>query len=632
MSVILGRFQLDNSPVDPALFGRGMDALAHYQADRVDMWSEDGIALGCRLREFTPESRFEHQPVVHERAVIVADARIDNRDELFDALGVAHPERAEMPDSTLILRAYLQWGEDCAARLTGDFAFAIYDRSRRAVFCARDHIGVRPLVFEHTPTTFSFATDPAALLAFADQPHPIDEHQVAVYLQDWFVLHKDRTFYHGIDRLPQATQITVTGQGITRHAHWKPELRAPLVLKNPREYGERLRGLMEESIRARIRTLYPIAAHFSGGIDSTSISILAKRMADQMGGQFAMGYSWSPPISDEDPEVEGDERLRILKLSAAENLPVQFIFENATRYRAFFARDIAADSRIDLFFEKAVLSDAGSRGVRMILSGSGGDEAVTTPGQGYLSELLVRGRFRALARFFYHRFRFNIRAMLPTLFQHVLLPILPDFVFRKFSPISLEHFPSGFVNPDFKRAYGLKRYDISFREHPGFHSMIAMSIERGHLAERMEGWNKWGAAYGVQYAFPMTDKRLFEFMLSVPPDVMFGYNTSRLMYRQAMAGVFPQSVASDPFKAAPASENYVRRLRQQTMELIHAEFKRGEWDGDYPWLDLPRLRVELDRQLPTLDRKEQLFWTIMFQTAVEIGHLWRYYGNHAERR
>ncbi len=630
MSAILGRFQLDNSPVDPVLFGRGMDALAHYQAERVDVWIEDGIALGCRLREFTPESRFENQPVVHERAVIVADARIDNRDELFDALGVPHPERAEMPDSTLILRAYLQWGEDCTARLIGDFAFAIYDRSRRAVFCARDHVGVRPLVFVHTPAVFTFATDPAALLAFADQPHPIDEHQVATYLQDWFVLHKDRTFYQGIDRLPQATQFTVTGQGITRRTHWKPEMRAPLVLKDAREYGERLRGLMEEAIRARIRSAYPIASHFSGGIDSSSISILAKRTADQTGGKFAMGYSWSPPISDENPEVQGDERLRIWKLAEAENLPAHFVYENADNYRAFFARNIAADSRIDLFFEKTVLPDAGSRGVRMILSGSGGDEAATTPGQGYLAELLVRGRFRALARFFYHRFRFNIRATLPQLFQHVLLPILPGYFFRKFGSTSLERFPLGFINPDFKRAFGFKRYDIAFREHPGFHSMIAMNIERGHLAERMEGWNKWGAPYGIQYAFPMTDKRIFEFMLAVPPDVMFGYNTSRLMYRQAMTGVFPPSVANDPFKTAPASERYVLRLQKQVFERVQAEFHRGEWGDTHPWLDLPRFRAELDRQVPTLEQKSQSYWAIIFQTAVEAGHLWRYNRNHTD--
>lgn len=630
MSAILGRFHLDNSPVDAALFSRGMDALAHYRADRSDVWREEHIALGCHLREFTPESRFENQPVVHERAVIVADARIDNRTELFDALGISHPERAEMPDSTLILRAYLQWGEDCAARLTGDFAFAIYDRTRRAVFCARDHVGVRPLYYVHTPSVFAFASDPAALLAFADQPYPIDENQVALYLQDWFILSKEHTFYRGIEKLSQAAQISVTGQGMTRRVHWTPEPRTPLILKNPREYGERLRGLIAESIRTRIRTPYPIGSHFSGGIDSSSISILAKRIADQTGGTFAMGYAWSPPISDENPEVPGDERLRINQLSQIEGMPVHFILENVDNYRAFFARNIAADSRIDLVFEKAVLRDAGTRDIRVMLSGSGGDEAATSPGQGYLAELLLHGRFKTLARFFYHRFRWNIRPMLPLIFQHVMLPVLPDVFFRRFSPVSRERFAEGYINAEFKRAYGIKKFDVSNRERAGFHRMIGMNIQRGHLAERMEGWNKWGAPHGVQYAFPLTDKRLFEFMLSVPPEVMFGVGASRLMYRQAMAGVFPQSMVGDPFKTAPASERYVLRLRKQVFERVQGEFQRGEWDGDYPWLDIPRLRADLDRLIPTLDRKDQVYWTILFQTAVEMGHLWRYFGKHTE--
>ena len=77
--------------------------------------------MGSHLRCFTPESLQETQPYRSDGCAIVADARIDNRDELYDRLGIDSAARAATPDSALILRAYQKWGEDCTAHLVGDF-------------------------------------------------------------------------------------------------------------------------------------------------------------------------------------------------------------------------------------------------------------------------------------------------------------------------------------------------------------------------------------------------------------------------------------------------------------------------------------------------------------------------------
>src|ERR1051325_5288474 len=111
MTAILGQFHFDGSPIDSVQFSAGMTALAHYGVERSGTWIEGQIGLGCHLRCFTPESLQEEQPYrAHDRA-IVADARIDNRDELCDRMGIPHADRSSIPDSALILRAYDQWGE-----------------------------------------------------------------------------------------------------------------------------------------------------------------------------------------------------------------------------------------------------------------------------------------------------------------------------------------------------------------------------------------------------------------------------------------------------------------------------------------------------------------------------------------
>src|SRR5205823_11977388 len=105
----------------------------------------------------TPESLHERLPATlpgRPDLAITADARLDNRAELGDALGVPHPERAGLPDSALILLAYARWGERCPERLLGDFAFAIWDGRARRLFCARDPLGVKPFVYYASPRCF----------------------------------------------------------------------------------------------------------------------------------------------------------------------------------------------------------------------------------------------------------------------------------------------------------------------------------------------------------------------------------------------------------------------------------------------------------------------------------------------
>src|SRR5580692_3676749 len=137
-------------------------ALSFYGPDGHGQWCGESVGLGRLMLHVTPESLQERQPASIRAAphlVITADARIDNRDELFDALGTSVPGRDRTPDSSLILAAYERWGADCVKRLLGDFAFAIGDSRERKLFCARDPFGCTPFVYFHNGKRFIFASD-----------------------------------------------------------------------------------------------------------------------------------------------------------------------------------------------------------------------------------------------------------------------------------------------------------------------------------------------------------------------------------------------------------------------------------------------------------------------------------------
>src|SRR4028118_649697 len=161
MSAIAGIYYLDGRPVDCADLGRMVDTLAHRGPDGADVWCEESVGLGHRMLWTTPESLLEKLPLVDQTGnlVITADARIDNRDELIEVLGLTDHPAEKITDSQLILAAYERWGDRCPEYLLGDFAFAIWDRRQQQLFCARDHMGVKPFYYYHSDRLLVFASE-----------------------------------------------------------------------------------------------------------------------------------------------------------------------------------------------------------------------------------------------------------------------------------------------------------------------------------------------------------------------------------------------------------------------------------------------------------------------------------------
>ena len=137
------------------------------------------------------------------------DARLDDRDALCVALGVAPPERSAVDDHALILRAWRRWGRECPEHLLGDYAFALWDAGTRTLFCARDHIGCRPFYYAQTPQRLIFAGTVDAVLAVPDVSDALDEPMVAAYLTQIFVHTTARTFFKAVRMLPPGHSLTV---------------------------------------------------------------------------------------------------------------------------------------------------------------------------------------------------------------------------------------------------------------------------------------------------------------------------------------------------------------------------------------------------------------------------------------
>src|SRR6478736_3066106 len=133
MTAVAGVWRFDGRPDAAEACARMLASLQLYGPHHGAQWSDNDVALGRRLMKVLPEDAFDQQPLIgtEGRYILVADVRLDNRDELTKALSIPVPQARTLSDSAILLAAIERWDESCFERLVGDYAFAAWDSMRR---------------------------------------------------------------------------------------------------------------------------------------------------------------------------------------------------------------------------------------------------------------------------------------------------------------------------------------------------------------------------------------------------------------------------------------------------------------------------------------------------------------------
>ncbi|SDK79606.1 asparagine synthase (glutamine-hydrolysing) [Franzmannia pantelleriensis] len=626
MSAILGRINFSGRTVVPEDFHRALSILDDYGPEGSRARLDGPVALGFQRLDISPESAFEDQPLVQGGLCIVADVILDNRDELCERLAIDRSMRAGLPDSYLILSAYRRWGRDCVDALVGDFAFAIWDDERQRLFCARDHIGARPLYYCHYGGAFSLATDRRALLAFSDVPRQIDETRVASYLL-WPSEFHEASFFSRMLPLPAGYWLEAGATGLNIQRYWHPEQVADVRYARRDDYAEHCRELLEQVVASRLRTGFPIGSHVSGGLDSSGVALLAGRQLNGGSQALARCYTWAPAVSNAYPlsSHERDERTIIDTLCRREGVECHYGTASGRDLQAFLQRDMAVEGDTDLFEELPVMADAGERSIRIMLSGWGGDESATFTTRGYPSSLLRRGAWWQLlmmARSHGGGLR-NWRYVLHYLWQQAMLPNLPDSIYDRYSPFRPSQELERYIAPAFVASVSnpQTRRMRAWREYPGPQRMQAELLLNGHLAARMASWSHWAAPHGVIYRYPLTDKRLLDFTLGLPVELLWQRGRVRGLYRQSLSDLLPSGLA----KVDHANEKKRLRVAHEGWRLLAKSLPSGGDKGLCPWLDMATLRRHLNAIPKTMSQKE-LLKLVCLGRAYRVWQIWCRYG------
>jgi asparagine synthase (glutamine-hydrolysing) len=293
LSGICGIVNLNGVPPEPHALKIMAHAAAHRGPHGIRFYQHGPAALAHLSLNLSPEDERQDQPLLHSESglLVVADARIDNREQLALSLKLSEPTDAE-----LILAAYLRWGEQCASRLIGDFAFVVWDSRRRRLFAARDPMGMRALYYRlEEGRRLLFGSEAAQILAVPGVEPCLFEPAVGAYLVGCFGP-LEWSFYEGISQLVPAHALVVDERGWRTWRYWEVEPDRRIRYRDEEEYTEHFLEVFSEAVRCRLRSTRAVGLFLSGGVDSGSIAsvagwLMAQEEEAAPGGFRA--YSWA---------------------------------------------------------------------------------------------------------------------------------------------------------------------------------------------------------------------------------------------------------------------------------------------------------------------------------------------------
>jgi len=578
MSGIAGLIRFDARPVMRRDLERTANALTQYGPDRVDILAKENIGLVHALMRMTPEDRFDRQP--HQgasAAIISADVRLDNRDELLERIGIARREAVDWSDSRLLLAGWEKYGDDIWPTLRGPFSAAIFDPRSRCLTLSRDHLGLNVVMWHKARNFFAFASMPNGLFAMNDVPRELCEEKLA----DFLVLnHADHvtTMYRKIFRVPPAHVIRVKADGsIDQHRYWSPANIKPVKLSCDAAYADGLRERLDLAVRRQMRSIHPVGCLLSGGLDSSAVSILAARALAEKNqrlpaytGVPRRGFDGATPqgcYADETPYVEAIRK-------QAGNIDVEYVRNNecddfAQLERFFIALDGPVRNPTNFGWTTSTLQRARMHGQRVLLSGLYGNYTISWDGWSQAAGHLLRGRLLQAYRQWRLYYRNTPYSRWVALRKLLIEPIIParlgDWADRRRHPNRVapwqDHAPIRF---DFAATMAVGRrarevgHDFLYRmrQHERVRGLAQIDYAGDwHAAEK--------AVTGIEVRDPTADMDVLSYCFGIPPEQYLAEGVDRSLIRRAMWGLLPENVLTNRLRGLQGADWHEKLDRQR---------------------------------------------------------------------
>lgn len=293
MCGIVGKINLKpSSPINSGLIYSMLDAIRHRGPDDCGVFVNAQVGIGsARLSIIDVEGG--HQPMSNEDDTIwiVFNGEIYNYLELRSELVAKGHVFRTHSDTEVLVHLYEEDEENWLLRLNGQFAIALWDGRQHKLILARDRLGVRPIYYIIKGAFLLFGSEAKALFAHPDIQAKIDPISLAQIFTFWTTL-SPRSAFSDILSIPPGHYAVIKEGNVNIRAYWHLDMEAKFDA--PRSLDEAaayLRWLLEDAIRLRLRSDVPVGTYLSGGLDSSSITMLASKCIETKLKTFSIAFS-----------------------------------------------------------------------------------------------------------------------------------------------------------------------------------------------------------------------------------------------------------------------------------------------------------------------------------------------------
>lgn len=549
MSAIFGILDLEGRAIDFDWIKSMQQDLSHRGPDGQGIYQEHSLIFGHMLLQVTPESVYDKSPFEENDFVITANARLDERDALMDRLNIHHAERENTTDSILLLRSYSKWGKDFVNDIYGDFSFAIWDKKKKELFCARDHMGVKPFLYYFQDNRFVFSTELKAIVKLSFVNTAIDHSHIRDQVLSIFDM-PNRTSWKNIVRLSAASTLSFAGSNIAINQYWKPRYKRNLNLKTAKQSAAGLREILERIIADHTRVIGSVGVPLSGGLDSSTIACLAARQLALTGKRLKTASSVLDPKFPERDDINDEKEYIQSVLEQEKNIDSNFIYNTDLEFLAnldeIFNRHYTIFNYL-YYVDEALYKQFRLQLARRVLSGYLGDMTTSNSTISPLPHLLFSGRFNTFFKLSRSIQKKSGKSLFNHIAHNILSPIMPMFfqkarhrIMRNKIPWDIGILPLNLSEVERKKLQ--KRNTINYKNY---------LVEKFNISEHFwhplyeifdEDWDCGSSHHQIEITYPLLDRRVIEFLLQIPVEHFYAEGLKRGLIRKATEGVLPEKV------------------------------------------------------------------------------------------
>lgn len=370
MCGIISVIDTNQVPIAREALWNSVQSLSHRGPDGQNLWINPTGAVGLgHARLSIIDFHGGNQPLISQQAgcVAVVNGEFYGYEKTRRQLQSEGFIFETQSDSEILIPLWQKYGAECVHHLRGEFAFALWDYRKEALFVARDRFGIKPLYYTNKNGRWIFASEVKAIKALGV---PIEFNDLSIQLAFTYGLNDTQTLFQGISQLAPGNLMVISGKNVSSRKYWDfnyPEQghTSNMVFEEAKEEVQRL---LIESVALRLRADVPVGIYLSGGLDSSTVAGIAVSSGGKTKNAYTIAFD----------EERYDEKRLASETAQHLGIPITVLNVNEADMAANFFQAIAHCEGIienPAPIAKFLLSRLVSKhGEKVVLTGEGSDE------------------------------------------------------------------------------------------------------------------------------------------------------------------------------------------------------------------------------------------------------------------